>query len=111
MKYTPKKIKMFYLVYRSLNGDMTVFGKFCENLLSANNKTSKNIFAGDLNINVSDYESNKTVQNFLSSMFQYSSHHQLQYALGSYGLITQAHASMYVSMCVIKPKEPSAYCS
>ena len=40
-------------MYRSPNGDMTVFEKFCENLLSANDKTSKNIiFAGDLNINV-----------------------------------------------------------
>ena len=35
-------------------------------------KTSKNIFAGDLNINVLDYESNKKVQHFLSSMFQYN---------------------------------------
>ena len=52
---------------------MTVFEKFCENLLSANDKTSKNIiFAGDLNINVLDYESNKKVQHFLSSMFQYN---------------------------------------
>ena len=46
--------------------------KFCENLLSANDKTSKNIaFAGDLNINVLDYESNKKVQQILSIMFQY----------------------------------------
>ena len=29
-----------------------------------------------------------------------SSHHQLQYALGSFGLITQAHASMYVSTLI-----------
>ena len=41
-------------------------------MLSANNKTSKNIFAGDLNINVLDYESNKKVKHFLSSMFQYN---------------------------------------
>ena len=55
------------------NGDMTVFGKFCENLLSANDKLPKTlIFAGDLNINVLDYESNKKVQHFLSSMFQYN---------------------------------------
>ena len=46
-------------MYRPPNGDMTVLEKFCENLLSANNKTSKNIiFAGDLHINVLDYESN-----------------------------------------------------
>ena len=40
-------------MYRPPNGDMTVFEMFYENLLSANDKTSKNIiFAGDLNINV-----------------------------------------------------------
>ena len=59
-------------MYRPPNSDMTIFEKFCENLLSAYDKTSKNIiFTGDLNINVLDYESNKKVQNFLSSMFQY----------------------------------------
>ena len=36
------------------NIDMTVFEKFCQNLLSANDK----IFAGDLNVNVLDYKSN-----------------------------------------------------
>ena len=30
------------------------------------------IFASDLNINVLDYESSRTVQHFLSSMFQYN---------------------------------------
>ena len=60
-------------MYRPPNGDMTVFEKFCEKLLSANDKTSKKIFfAGDLNINVLDYESNKKVKHFLSSMFQYN---------------------------------------
>ena len=58
-------------MYGPPNGDMKVFVKFCENLLSANYKTLKNIiFAGDLNLNVLDYESNKKVQHFLSSMFQ-----------------------------------------
>ena len=42
--------------------------------LKSSVKTSKNtIFAGDLYINVLDYESNiKKVQHFLSSMFQYN---------------------------------------
>ena len=45
-------------MYRPPKGDMEVFEKFYENLLSANDKTSKNIiFPGDLNINVLDYES------------------------------------------------------
>ena len=52
---------------------MTVFEKFWENFFSANDKTSKKvIFAGDLNINVLDYESNKKVQHFLCIMFQYN---------------------------------------
>ena len=51
---------LFSVMYRPPNGDMTVFEKFCENLLSVNNKTSKNI-----------RKSNKKVQHFLSSMFQY----------------------------------------
>ena len=46
---------LFSVMYRPPNGDMTVFEKFCKNLLSANDKTSKNIIsAGNLNINVLD---------------------------------------------------------
>ena len=53
-------------MYGPPNSGVTIFEKFCENLLSANDKTSKNIiFASDLNINVLDYESNKKVQHFL----------------------------------------------
>ena len=60
-------------MYKPPNGDIIVFEKFYENLLSAKDKTSKNIiFAGDLNINVLNEESNKKVQHFLSSMFQYN---------------------------------------
>ena len=59
-------------MYRPPNGDMTVFEKFGENLLSVNDKTSKNIiFADDLNINVLDFEYNKKVQHYLRSIFQY----------------------------------------
>ena len=51
---------------------MIVFENFWGNLLSANDRISKNIiFAGDLNINVLDYESYKKFQHSLSSMFQY----------------------------------------
>ena len=54
---------LFSVMYRPPSSDMTVFENFCKNLLSTNDKTSKNIiFAGDLNINVLDYESNKKVQ-------------------------------------------------
>ena len=54
---------------RPPNGDMTVF----QNLLDSNDKTSKNIIlSADSNINVLDYESNKKVQHFLSSMFHYN---------------------------------------
>ena len=49
-------------MYKALNGDMTVFEKFCENLLSANNRTLKSItFAGDLSMNVLGYETNQKV--------------------------------------------------
>ena len=66
--YTQKKMKIF-LFY----GDMTVSKKSCENLLSANDKTLKNIiFAGSFNINILDYESNNKVEHFLSRMFQYN---------------------------------------
>ena len=55
---------LFSIMSRPPNGDMTIFERFCENLLSANNKTSKKIiFAGALKINVLDYESNKKVHN------------------------------------------------
>ena len=44
---------LFSVMYRPPNGDITVFENFCGNLLSTNDKISKNIiFAGDLNINV-----------------------------------------------------------
>ena len=73
MHHEKDKNILFTVMYRPQNGDMTVFEKFCENLLSANDKTSKNIiFARVLNINVLDCESNKKVQHFLSSMFQYN---------------------------------------
>ena len=63
----------FSIMYRYPNGDMTVFERFCERLLSANDKPWKNIiFAGNLNINVLGYESNKNVQHFLSCMLQYN---------------------------------------
>ena len=53
---------LFSVMYRPPNGGMTVFEKFCEKLTSANDKRSKNIIsAGDLNITVLDYESNKKV--------------------------------------------------
>ena len=65
-------------MYRPPNGDMTVFEKFCKNVLSANDETSKNIiFAGNLNINFLDCASNKKVQHFLSSMFQYNMIHTI----------------------------------
>ena len=62
---------LFNIMCRPPN--MTIFANFCENMLSSNDKTSKTIiFAGDLNITILDYESNKKVQHFLNSMFQYN---------------------------------------
>ena len=62
---------LFSVVYRLLNDDMTVFENFCKKMLSANDETLKNIFGGDININVLDCESNKKVRHFLSSTSQY----------------------------------------
>ena len=58
-------------MYRPPDEDIIVFKKFCENLLSQmiKNRKKKKIIAGDLNINVLDYEFYKNVQHFLSSMF------------------------------------------
>ena len=58
---------------RPPNSDMSAFENFCESRLSANDKTCKNIiFPGDLNINILVHDSNKKVQHFLNSMFQYN---------------------------------------
>ena len=63
---------LFSVVYRLLNDDMSVFESFCKKMLSANDERLKKIiFAGDININVLDCESNKKVRHFLSSTSQY----------------------------------------
>ena len=73
MHHKKDKNILFSAMYRSPNVDMAVFEKFCKNLLTANDKTLKSItFAGDLNIHVLDYESNKKVQHLLCSLFQYN---------------------------------------
>ena len=68
-----KKNILFSVMFKPPNGYATVSEMFCENVLSANDKTSKIIiFDGGLNINLLDYESNKKVQYFLSNMVQYN---------------------------------------
>ena len=53
---------LFNVKYRPPKNDMAVSEHFCENMLSTNNKRSKNfIFDGDLNINFLGYESNKKI--------------------------------------------------
>lgn len=60
---------LFNVMYSPPNSDVTV-KNFCQSILSANNKTSKNIiFTGDLNVNIIDDESDNKVQHFLSNMF------------------------------------------
>ena len=61
-------------MYRLPNSDMTVLENFYENLLSTNHETSTKdiVFAGDLNINVSDYKSDKKFQHVLSCRPQYN---------------------------------------
>ena len=73
MHHKKGKNILFSVIHRPPNGDMTVFGKFYKNLLSANDKTSESvIFAGVLTINVLGYKTNKSVQHFLISMSQYN---------------------------------------
>ena len=61
-------------MHRHPNSDMTVLENFYENLLSTNHEMSTKdiVFAGDLNINVSDYKSDKKFQHVLSSRPQYN---------------------------------------
>ena len=64
-------------MYRPPNSDMTVFENFCENMLSANGKTSEKVtFAGDLNINILGCESNKKFQHFFNSIFHYNTYYK-----------------------------------
>ena len=52
MQHKKDKNVLFSVMSRPPNGDMTVFENFCVNLLSASDKTLKNIiFIDDLNIN------------------------------------------------------------
>ena len=73
INYKRYKNILFTIKYRPRKVDKAISENFCKNLFSANSKTSKIlIYAGDLNINILDYKSNKKVQHFLSSMFQYN---------------------------------------
>ena len=60
-------------MYRLANRDMTVFQHFCRKSLFTNDKALKKInLAGNLNINVLDYESNVEVKHSLSRLFEYN---------------------------------------
>ena len=104
-------------MYRPPNGDMTVFEKFCENLLSANDKTSKNItFAGDFNINVLEYESNKKVQHFLTGLAQVqhrsgiiktniSDHFPIVFALNTCEKGKPENKAQYIYKCIYEKEQ------
>ena len=63
---------IFSVVYRAVNGDLSINETFFRKILSENTEANKTLFlAGDFDINVLDYE-NKKVQNFVNLMFEFS---------------------------------------
>ena len=60
---------IFNVIYRPPNGDLNVCETFFKKILSAN----KTFFlAGEFNINLFDFETNKKVQSFVNLMFEFS---------------------------------------
>ena len=59
-------------LYRPPNGKIKPFKHYIKQLFSNNAKTNKSIYlAGDLNLNVLDYENNTKVKNFFNMIFQH----------------------------------------
>ena len=70
---TKSKNIILSTIYRPPNGDMKQCETYFKDVFSKNDKNLKNIvLAGDFNINVLDFETNKNVQNFLNLMFHYN---------------------------------------
>ena len=64
---------IFNVIYRSPNGDLNVFETFFKKILSDSTTVNKTFFlAGDFNINLLDFETNKKVQSFVNLMFEFS---------------------------------------
>ena len=69
-----KKCKNIILntIYRPPNGDIKICENHFKNLFAKNDTVNKHIvLAGDFNLNVLDFESNKKIENFINPMFCY----------------------------------------
>lgn len=65
-----KNIHM-HLLYRSPAGSIENFENHVKNILTDHKGTGKNVYlVGDFNLNVLDFNTNKSVQNFFNSVFQ-----------------------------------------
>ena len=61
------------MIYRPPNGDLNVCKPFSKKILSDSTTVNKTFFlAGDFNINLLDFETNKKVQSFVNLMFEFS---------------------------------------
>ena len=64
---------IFNVVYRPPNGDLNVCENFFKKILSDSTTVNKTFFlAGDFNINLLDFETNKKVQSLVNIMFEFS---------------------------------------
>ena len=74
-KILNKKCKNIILntIYRLTNEDIKTYENYFKNLFPNNNALNQHIvLAGDFNLNVLNFKSNKKVQNFINLMFRYS---------------------------------------
>ena len=74
-KILNKKCKNIILntIYRLTNEDIETYENYFKNLFPNNNALNQHIvLAGDFNLNVLNFKSNKKVQNFINLMFRYS---------------------------------------
>ena len=59
-------------ICRLPNGEIETCENYFKNLFAKNDTVDRHIFlAGDVNLNVLDFENNKKVQNFINLMFRY----------------------------------------
>ena len=59
-------------IYRPPNGEIETCENYFKNLSAKNDTVNRHIFlAGDVNLNVLDFENNKKVWNFINLMFRY----------------------------------------
>ena len=55
---------IFNAIYRPRTGDIKIFEQFCKDIFLKKQKIKHMMFPEDFNINVLDYQYNRTVENF-----------------------------------------------